>query len=72
MLILSKILIVISVTFLLRSSEKFRTASREFDELAMDSLRQVMNVTESLGYPRQLAPLLIVLAALCFMFAGMH
>jgi hypothetical protein len=71
-IILSKILIIVSVTALLRCSEKFRKASRAFDEHAIASLKQVMNATEDLGYPPQLAPLLILITALCFMFAGMH
>lgn len=70
MLTLSKILIVISLTALLRCSGRFRDSSRAFDEQAIATLKQLMSVTENLGYPPQLAPLLILLVALCFMFAG--
>jgi hypothetical protein len=71
-IILSKILIVVLVTALVRSSARFRDASREFDEHAMATLRQAMIVTESMGYPRLFAPFLIILTALFFMLAGMH
>jgi hypothetical protein len=70
-IILSKILIIVLVTALLRSSPKFCAASREFDQRAYATLKQVMILTEDLGYPPLLAPLLIILTALCFMFAGM-
>ena len=70
MIILSKLLLAVSLTGLLRCSAKFRKASREFDEEAIATLKQMMSITESLGYPRQLAPILILLGALVFMLAG--
>jgi hypothetical protein len=72
MIILSKLLFVVSLTGLLQCSGKFRKASRAFDERALASLRQMMSITESMGYPSQLAPILILLGALFFILAGTH
>jgi hypothetical protein len=72
MIILSKLLLVVSLTGLLQCSGKFRKASREFDERALATLRQMMSITESMGYPSQLAPILILLGALFFILAGTH
>jgi hypothetical protein len=66
---LSKMLIVISLTALLRCSSTFRTKSREFDEQAFAALKQAMRVMEDSGYPPQLVPLLILLTALSFMLS---
>jgi multisubunit Na+/H+ antiporter MnhG subunit len=70
-IILTKILIIISSIGLLRCSEKFRAASREFDGQAIATLKHIMNVTEEMGIPRSIAPLLILLAILCYMLS-MH
>jgi len=70
MIILSKLLLVVSVAGLLQCSAKFRKASRAFDQEALATLKQVMSVTESMGYPSQLAPVLILLGALFYMLAG--
>ena len=72
MIILSKLLLVISLIGLLQCSGKFRKASRAFDERALASLKQMMSMTESMGYPSQLAPILILLGALFFVLAGAH
>ena len=69
MLIVSKILIAISLVGLLRCSAKFRTASREFDERVFAVLKRMMHATEDRGYPAELAPMLILLSALCFMLS---
>jgi hypothetical protein len=69
-IILSKLLFAISLTGLLRCSATFRKASRQFDEDAVAALKQIMSITESMGYPSQLAPILILLGALFFMLAG--
>ena len=69
MIVLSKILIAISLAGLLRCSAKFRSMSRELDEHAFAALRNMMQATEELGYPPQLVPLLMLLAALSFMLA---
>jgi hypothetical protein len=71
-IILSKLLIVVSLTGLLRCSGTFRNASREFDEKALAALKQAMSTTESMGYPSQLVPMLILLGALFFMLAGTY
>jgi len=70
LLILSKILIVVSVTALLRCSEQFRRMSRETDELAFTALKRIMQTTEDCGYPRHLIPVLIALTALSFMLSS--
>jgi len=70
--ILSKLLLVVLLTGLLQCSAKFRKASREFDQEALAALKQIMSITESMGYPSQLAPILILLGALFFMLAGPH
>ena len=67
MLIVSKILIAISLVGLLRCSEKFRVASREFDERVFAGLKRMMHATEDAGIPAGLGPMLILLSALCFM-----
>ena len=66
MLVVSKILIAISLVGLLRCSAKFRMASREFDERVFAVLKRMMHETEDRGYPAELAPMLILLSALCF------
>jgi len=71
-ILFSKLLLVVSLTGLLQCSAKFRKASREFDQQALDALKQIMSITESMGYPSQLAPILILLGALFFMLAGTH
>jgi len=70
MIIFSKLLFIVSLAGLLQCSGKFRKASRAFDQQALAALKQVMSVTESMGYPSQLAPALIILGALFFMLAG--
>ena len=69
MLILSKILIAIALTGLVRCSSTFREKSREFDERALAALKQIMHTTEESGYPPQLIPLLILLTAFSFMLS---
>jgi len=66
-IILAKILIVISVVGLLRCSEKFRIIGREIDDQAIAALKQIMHVSEEMGIPRSIAPLLILLSFVCFM-----
>ena len=67
MSVLLKLLIVMAVVSILRSSQKFRTMSRELDEAALDSLQKIMRASEESGYPSELVPLLIALSALMFM-----
>ena len=69
MLILSKLMIVVSVVGLFRSSSTFRERSREFDEQAFAALKRVMRATEECGYPPQLIPLLIILTAISFILS---
>jgi hypothetical protein len=68
-LIVSKILIAISLVGLLRCSATFRTSSREFDERVFAALKRMMLAAEDNGYPAELAPMLILLSALCFMLS---
>jgi len=68
-IILSKVLIAIALTGLLRCSATFRSMSRQLDEQAFTALRSIMDATEERGYPPQLIPLLMLLTALCFMLS---
>jgi hypothetical protein len=68
-IILTKILIIISSIGLLRCSEKFRAASREFDGHAMASLKRILHVAEDMGIPSSIAPLLVLLTMLCCMLS---
>jgi hypothetical protein len=70
-IILSKILIIISSIGLLRCSERFRTASREFDGQAIATLKHIMHVAEEMGIPRSITPLLLLLTILCYL-VSMH
>ena len=69
MIIFSKLLFVISIVGLIRCSEKFRTASREFDERAFAAVKRMIHATEDSGYSAQTGPLLILVMTLCFMMA---
>ena len=66
MIVLLKILIVVAVVGLLRSSERFRRMSREFDEAALVSLQKLVRVTEDSGYPPETVPMLIALTTITF------
>jgi len=63
--LLAKILIIISSVGLLRSFERFRIASRELDDQAIAALKQFMNVSEEMGIPRSIAPLLLLMSFVC-------
>ena len=65
--IVLKLLIVVAVVNLLRSSQRFREMSAEFDEAALGSLRKIMRVSEESGYPPAAIPLLILLSTIMFM-----
>src|SRR5262245_25049485 len=64
--VLLKLLIVVAVVGLLRSSERFRSMSTELDEAALASLRKLMLATEESGYPRETIPLLIAFSTITF------
>ena len=66
MIVLLKLLVIVSVVAVLRSSEKFRTMSRELDEAALVSLRKIVRATEESGYPPEMIPLLIALSTVSF------
>jgi hypothetical protein len=51
MSVLLKLLIVVAVVSILRSSERFRSMSRDLDEAALDSLQKIMRASEECGYP---------------------
>jgi len=68
-IVFAKLLMAISLVGLLRTSARFRSMSRELDELAFAALKRIMNTTEEYGYPRELIPLLILLTALSFMLS---
>ena len=65
--VLLKLLIVMAVVSVLRSSERFRTMSRELDQAALDSLQKIMRASEESGYPSELITLMIALSAIMFM-----
>ena len=67
--LLAKLLIIVSVLGILRSSSRFRSMSRELDEQAFQVLKRIMHATEERGYPPQLVPLLMLLTALAFMLS---
>ena len=67
MAVLLKLLIVVAVVSILRSSQKFRTMSRELDEAALDSLQKIMRATEESGFPAELVPIMIALSTVMFM-----
>jgi hypothetical protein len=68
-LTLAKILMVISLVGILRTSGRFQSMSRELDEKAFAALNRIMNATEECGYPRSLIPVLMLLTALTFMLS---
>ena len=69
MIIFSKLLFVISIVGLIRCSESFRTASREFDERAFAAMKRMLHATEDSGYSAQTGPILILVLTFCFMMA---
>jgi len=68
-LLLAKILLVVAVVGILRSSSRFRSMSRELDEQALTALKRIMRATEECGYPPVLIPLLMLLTALTFLLS---
>lgn len=73
MSVLLKLLIVMAVVSILRSSQKFRTMSRELDQAALDSLQKIMRASEESGFPAELVPIMIALSTVMFiaMMAGL-
>ena len=69
MIYLAKILIIISVVGITRTSARFRSMSRELDDHAIAALKRIMSATEECGYPPELIPLLILLTTLSFMLS---
>lgn len=69
MILLAKVLIIISLVGILRTSTRFQSMSRELDEHAFAALKRIMNATEECGYPRELIPILMLLTALSFMLS---
>jgi hypothetical protein len=67
MIVLLKLLIIVAVVGLLRSSEKFRAIGRDLDEVALVSLKRMMRATEESGYPPETIVLLMALTAIAFM-----
>jgi len=65
--VLLKLLIVMAVVSILRSSQKFRTMSRELDQAALDSLQKIMRASEESGFPAELVPIMIALSTVMFM-----
>jgi hypothetical protein len=68
--VLAKLLIIVAVLGLLRTSQRFQSMSREVDERAFAALKRLMVATEECGYPPQLIPLLMLLTALSFMLSS--
>jgi hypothetical protein len=67
MIVLLKLLIIVAVVGLLRSSETFKEMSRDLDEAALVSLKRMMRATEESGYPPETILLLMGLTAIAFM-----
>ena len=65
--VLLKLLIVMAVVSILRSSQKFRTMSRELDQAALDSLQKIMRASEESGFPAELVPIMIAISTVMFM-----
>lgn len=64
-----KLLIVVAVVGILRSSERFQSMSRELDDSAISALKRIMSAAEESGFPPEIIPLLMLLTALMFMFS---
>lgn len=69
MVVLLKLLIVVAVVRILRSSETFRRMSREFDEAALVSLERLVRASEQSGYSPEALPLLIALTTIVVLAA---
>ena len=67
MVVLLKLVIIVSIVSLLRTSERFRAKSREFDEAAFDSLQKIIRASEESGYRPDVILLMIALSAIMFM-----
>ena len=67
MIVLLKLVIIVAIVSLLRTSERFRVKSREFDEAAFDSLQRIIRASEESGYRPDVILLLIALSAIMFM-----
>jgi hypothetical protein len=70
MLLVTKLMIVVCVVGMLRSSDRFQSMSREMDESAMSALKKIMNAAEEYGFPSEIIPLLMLLTALTFMLSA--
>jgi len=68
-LILTKVLIIVAVVGLMKSTPGIQSMSRELDEQAFAVLRRIMRATEDSGYPAPFIPLLMLLTALSFMLS---
>ena len=66
--VLLKVLIVVVVVGILRSSDRFQSMSRELDDSAISVLKRVMSAAEESGFPPEIIPILMLLTALTFMF----
>jgi hypothetical protein len=64
-----KLLIVVAVVGILRSSDRFQSMSRELDDSAISAMKRVMSAAEESGFPPEIIPLLMLLTALTFMFS---
>jgi hypothetical protein len=64
MVVFLKLLIVVAVVGILRSSETFRRKSREFDEAALVSLERMVRATEESGFAPETIPLFIALTTI--------
>jgi len=70
LLLFTKVLIIVAVVGLMRSSPGIQSMSRDLDERAFAALRRIMRATEDSGYPPNLIPLLMLLTALSFMLSA--
>jgi hypothetical protein len=66
--ILLRLVIVVCVLGLLRTSQQFRALSRDVDDMVLLAVKRVMHVAEESGLPGEVVPILLMLTVLTFMF----
>ena len=65
--ILLRLVMVVCLVGILRSSERFRGMSRTVDESVLIALKKFMHAAEESGLPPEIVPLLLMLTMLVFM-----
>ena len=65
-----KLTIIISTVGLLRTSKRFQSMSRDFDESALTAMKRMMGAAEESGLPPETVPLLMLVTVLAFAISG--